>query len=123
MIKQINKKEAVQKRHRRLRAKLSGNSEAPRLAVYRSTKHIYAQIIDDVKGVTLVSASSIDKDMKKDLSIHGGNIEAAKLVGQAIAKKAIKAGIKDVVFDRGGFLYHGRVAALADAAREAGLNF
>ena len=122
MIKQANKKEATQKRHRRLRAKLSGTTEAPRLAVYRSTKHIYAQIIDDVKGVTIVSASSIDKDMKKDLS-HGGNIESAKAVGEAIAKKALKAGVKDVVFDRGGFLYHGRVAALADAAREAGLNF
>ena len=122
MIKQTNKKEATQKRHRRLRSKLMGTTEAPRLAVYRSTKHIYAQIIDDVKGVTLVSASSIDKDMKKDLA-HGGNIESARAVGEAIAKKALKAGICDVVFDRGGFLYHGRVAALADAAREAGLNF
>ncbi len=122
MIKQVNKKEATQKRHKRLRTKLSGTTEAPRLAVYRSTKHIYAQIIDDVKGVTIVSASSIDKDMKKDLA-HGGNIESAKAVGEAIAKKALKAGVKDVVFDRGGFLYHGRVAALADAAREAGLNF
>jgi large subunit ribosomal protein L18 len=122
MIKQSNKKEATQKRHQRLRTKLSGTTEAPRLAVYRSTKHIYAQIIDDVKGVTIVSASSIDKDMKKDLA-HGGNIESAKAVGEAIAKKALKAGVKDVVFDRGGFLYHGRVAALADAAREAGLNF
>ena len=122
MIKQVNKKEATQKRHKRWRTKLSGTTEAPRLAVYRSTKHIYAQIIDDVKGVTIVSASSIDKDMKKDLA-HGGNIESAKAVGEAIAKKALKAGVKDVVFDRGGFLYHGRVAALADAAREAGLNF
>ena len=122
MIKQVNKKEATQKRHKRLRTKLSGTTEAPRLAVYRSTKHIYAQIIDDVKEVTIVSASSIDKDMKKDLA-HGGNIESAKAVGEAIAKKALKAGVKDVVFDRGGFLYHGRVAALADAAREAGLNF
>ena len=122
MIKQINKKETAQKRHRRIRTKLSGTIETPRLAVYRSTKHIYAQIIDDVKGVTIVSASSIDKDMRKDLA-HGGNIESAKAVGEAIAKKALKAGIKDVVFDRGGFLYHGRVAALADAAREAGLNF
>lgn len=122
MIKNINRKAATQKRHGRLRAKLSGTSEAPRLAVYRSTKHIYAQIIDDVKGVTIVSASSIDKDLKKDLA-HGGNIESAKAVGEAIAKKALNAGVKDVVFDRGGFLYHGRVAALADAAREAGLNF
>lgn len=122
MIKQANRKEATQKRHLRLRAKLSGTTEAPRLAVYRSTKHIYAQIIDDVKGVTLVSASSIDKDLRSELA-HGGNIESAKAVGEAIAKKALKAGIVDVVFDRGGFLYHGRVAALADAAREAGLNF
>jgi len=122
MIKQVNKKEATQKRHRRLRTKLTGTTESPRLAVYRSTKHIYAQIIDDVKGVTIVSASSIDKDLRKDLA-HGGNIESAKAVGEAIAKKALKAGVKDVVFDRGGFLYHGRVAALADAAREAGLNF
>jgi large subunit ribosomal protein L18 len=122
MIKQVNKKAATQKRHLRLRAKLSGTTEAPRLAVYRSTKHIYAQIIDDVKGVTIVSASSIDKDLRANLA-HGGNIESAKAVGEAIAKKALKAGVKDVVFDRGGFLYHGRIAALADAAREAGLNF
>ncbi len=122
MIKQVNKKEATQKRHQRLRAKLSGTAEIPRLAVYRSIKHIYAQIIDDVKGVTIVSASSIDKDMKGILA-HGGNIESAKTVGRAIAKKALAAGVKDVVFDRGGFLYHGRVAALAEAAREAGLNF
>ncbi len=122
MIKATNKKEATQKRHKRIRAKLAGTADSPRLAVYRSTKHIYAQIIDDVKGVTIVSASSIDKDLRKDLT-HGGNIESAKAVGEAIAKKALKAGVKDVVFDRGGFLYHGRVAALADAAREAGLNF
>lgn len=122
MIKQVNKKLATQKRHQRLRNKISGTAEAPRLAVYRSTKHIYAQIIDDVKGVTLVSASSLDKELRSELA-HGGNVESAKVVGEAIAKKALKAGIKDVVFDRGGFLYHGRVAALADAAREAGLNF
>ncbi len=122
MIKQVNKKLAVKKRHLSIRTKLSGTTEAPRLAVYRSTKHIYAQLIDDVKGVTIVSASSIDKDLRKDLN-HGGNIESAKAVGEAIAKKALAAGVKDVVFDRGGFLYHGRVAALADAAREAGLNF
>ena len=122
MIKQSNKKLATVKRHQRLRVKLSGTTEAPRLAVYRSTKHIYAQIIDDVKGVTILSASSIDKDLKGQLA-HGGNVESAKAVGEAIAKKALAAGVKDVVFDRGGFLYHGRVAALADAAREAGLNF
>ncbi len=122
MIKSENKKVKVQKRHTTIRIKLSGTTEAPRLAVYRSTKHIYAQLIDDVKGVTIASASSIDKELKEKLS-HGGNIESAKAVGEAIAKKALKAGVKNVVFDRGGFLYHGRVAALADAAREAGLNF
>lgn len=122
MIKSRNRKEHSQKRHRRIRVKLSGTTESPRLAVYRSTKHIYAQIIDDVKGVTLVSASSIDKDLKEKLA-HGGNIDASKVVGEAIAKKAIAKNISDVVFDRGGFVYHGRIAALADAAREAGLNF
>lgn len=122
MIKTANRKTKTQKRHQSIRVKLAGTTEAPRLAVYRSTKHIYAQLIDDVKGVTIVSASSVDKDLKAKLS-HGGNIESAKVVGEAIAKKALKKGVKDVVFDRGGFLYHGRIAALADAAREAGLNF
>ena len=122
MITTRNRKEHAQKRHRRIRVKLSGTTESPRLAVYRSTKHIYAQIIDDTKHVTLASASSIDKDLKTSLA-HGGNVESAKAVGEALAKKALAAGIKDVVFDRGGFLYHGRIAALADAAREAGLNF
>lgn len=122
MIKTKTRKEKTQKRHQKIRITLSGTSEAPRLAVYRSTKHIYAQLIDDVKGTTIVSASSVDKDLKAKLG-HGGNIESAKTVGETIAKKALKKGIKDVVFDRGGFLYHGRIAALADAAREAGLNF
>ena len=122
MIKQQTRKPLVQKRHRSIRVKISGTSEFPRLAVYRSIKHIYAQIIDDVKGVTLVSASSDDKELRAKLA-HGGNIEAAKVVGEAIAQKAKKAGVECVVFDRGGFLYHGRVAALADAAREAGLMF
>lgn len=122
MIKTKNRKEQTRKRHQRVRLKISGTAEAPRLAVYRSTKHIYAQLIDDVKGVTICSASSIDKDLKANLA-HGGNIESAKAVGEALAKKALAAGVKDCVFDRGGFLYHGRVAALADAAREAGLNF
>lgn len=122
MIKTANRKVKVQKRHQTIRIKLSGTAEAPRLAVYRSTKHIYAQLIDDVQGVTIVSASSVDKDLKEKLG-HGGNIESAKAVGEAIAKKALKKGVKDVVFDRGGFLYHGRIKALADAAREAGLNF
>lgn len=122
MIKTANRKVKVQKRHQSIRINLSGTSESPRLAVYRSTKHIYAQVIDDVKGVTLASASSVDKDLKAKLG-HGGNISAAEAVGAAVAKKALKAGVKNVVFDRGGFLYHGRIQALADAAREAGLNF
>lgn len=122
MIKSENRKIKVQKRHQSIRVKLKGTSESPRLAVYRSTKHIYAQVIDDVKHVTIASASSVDKELKEKLS-HGGNIDAAKLVGETVAKKALKAGVKEVVFDRGGFLYHGRIAALADAAREAGLDF
>ena len=122
MIKQEIRKPRVQKRHKSIRLNISGDAEYPRLAVYRSTKHIYAQVIDDVNHVTLASASSNDKELRAKLS-HGGNIEAAKAVGEAVAKNALKAGIKGVVFDRGGFLYHGRIAALADAAREAGLEF
>lgn len=122
MIKQKERKPIVQKRHRSIRVKISGTAEFPRLAVYRSTKHIYAQLIDDVNKVTLASASSNDKDLRESIK-NGGNIEAAKAVGEAIAKKAKKAGVECVVFDRGGFLYHGRVAALAEAAREAGLMF
>ena len=122
MIKQQTRKPLVQKRHRSIRVKISGTSEFPRLAVYRSTKHIYAQLIDDVNHVTLASASSNDKDIKEKLS-HGGNIEAAKVVGEAIAQKAKKAGVECVVFDRGGYLYHGKVQALADAARSKGLEF
>lgn len=122
MIKQVNRKEQARKRHARVRVKISGTPECPRLAVYRSLKHISVQIIDDVNRVTLVSASSNDKELKQQLK-HGGNVEAAKVVGEAIAKRALAKDIKDVVFDRGGFLYHGRVAALAEAAREGGLNF
>ena len=106
-------------RHRRVRAKISGTAQRPRLNVFRSAKHIYAQIIDDVKGVTLVSASSMDKDFEG----FGGNKEAAKKVGEALAKRALAKGIEEVCFDRGGFLYHGRVAELAAGAREAGLKF
>lgn len=122
MIKQMNKKDATRKRHIRIRLKIKGTQEAPRLAVYRSLKHIYAQLIDDNKGVTLVSASSTEKEIKEKFS-HGGNLEAAKAVGELLAIRAKSAGIEDCVFDRGGFLYHGRIAALADAAREGGLNF
>ena len=108
------------KRHLRLRRHISGTAQRPRLNVYRSLSNIYAQIINDVTGETLVSASTVEKDIKEN---YGGNIEAAKAVGAAIAKKALEKGIKVVVFDRGGYLYHGRVAALATAAREAGLEF
>ena len=120
MIKKVNRNEVRQARHTRVRNKLSGTSETPRLNVFRSNSNIFAQIIDDTKGVTLVSASSIDKELKLE---NGGNVIAAKKVGELIAKRAKKAKIKNVVFDRGGYLYHGRVKALAEAARENGLEF
>ena len=107
------------KRHERVRKDLSGTPEKPRLCVYRSNKNISAQIIDDVNGATLVAASSLDKE---EIG-YGGNKEAAKKVGEAVAKRAIAKGIEEVCFDRGGFLYHGRVAELAEGAREAGLKF
>jgi large subunit ribosomal protein L18 len=119
----LNRKEATRKRHYRLRRTLFGHPERPRLVVYRSVKHIYAQIINDLTSKTLVSASSLDADLKKALLSHGGNIEAAKAVGKLVAQRAQEKGLSQVVFDRGGNLYHGRVAALADAAREAGLDF
>ena len=106
-------------RHKRVRGKISGTAECPRLCVYRSTNNIYAQIIDDVKGVTLASASSLDKSIEG----NGGNKAAAKAVGALIAERAKEAGITDVVFDRGGNIYHGRVKELAEGARESGLNF
>ncbi len=120
MIKKVNRNEVRQARHTRVRNKLAGTSETPRLNVFRSNSNIFAQIIDDSKGVTLVSASSIDKELKLD---NGGNVEAAKKVGELLAKRAKNAKIKNVVFDRGGYLYHGRVKALAEAARENGLEF
>ncbi len=120
MLRKESKNDARKKRHYRLRRKLVGTAEKPRLNVFRSLNHIYAQIIDDVKGATLVAAGSLDKDLGLE---SGGNVEAAKTVGAAIAKKALDKGIKTVVFDRGGYIYHGRVAALAAAAREAGLEF
>ena len=119
MIRKIEKKEIRNRIHRRIRRKLSGTSERPRLAVFRSVAHIYAQVIDDVQGETLVSASSVDKDGKA----NGGNVAAAKAIGKLVAERAKEKGIKSVVFDRGGYQYHGRVKALADAAREAGLEF
>lgn len=110
------------KRHKRIRMDISGTPEKPRLCVFRSSKNISAQIIDDVNGTTLASASTIDKDLKGDIK-YGGNKEAAKAVGEAVAKRALEKGIKEVCFDRGGYLYHGRVKELADGAREAGLKF
>ncbi len=120
MITKLDKNAVRQKRHARVRARLSGTEARPRLNVFRSNKHIYAQLIDDVNGVTLASASTLDKD----LGVEGtGNIEAAQKVGENIAKRAVEKGYKSVVFDRGGYLFHGRVKALADAARENGLEF
>ena len=116
MISKKSSNVARLRRHKRVRKNLSGTSERPRLCVYRSLKNIYAQIIDDTTGTTLVSATSLELE-------NGGNKDAAKAVGMSIAKKALDANIKTVVFDRGGFIYHGKVKALADAAREAGLNF
>ena len=107
------------KRHKRVRGKISGTAECPRLNVFRSTKNIYAQIIDDVKGVTLVAASSLDKEFNG----NGGNKEAARKVGEMIAKRAAEKGISQVVFDRGGYIFHGRVKELAEGAREGGLKF
>ena len=118
LIKQ-DKNQARQKRHLRVRNHIAGTAARPRLNVFRSLKNIYAQIIDEEKGGTLVSASSKDKGFSQ----YGGNVEAAKAIGAAVAKKALEKGITEVVFDRGGYIYHGRVAALAEAAREAGLKF
>ena len=119
-FKKADKKALRAKRHLRVRKKISGTPERPRLSVYRSEKNIYAQIIDDVNAVTLVSASTVDKELKVNA---GGNKEAAKMIGEAVAKRALDKGITEVVFDRGGYVYHGRVQALAEAAREAGLKF
>lgn len=105
--------------HQRIRRKVKGSTDRPRLAIYRSLNHIYAQVIDDKQGQTLVSASTTEKDLRGD---SGGNLDAARRVGQAIAERAIAKGIEQVVFDRGGYLYHGRIKALTDAARSAGLN-
>jgi large subunit ribosomal protein L18 len=122
MFKKRDRNEVRVIRHARVRKKISGTPEMPRLCVYRSNKSIYAQVIDDTKGHTLVSASTLDPALKGQLE-EVDKSGAAKLVGKLVAERAINAGIKDVVFDRGGYLYTGRVAALAAAAREAGLNF
>lgn len=119
MLLKADKNKTRQKRHLRVRNRVEGSATRPRLNVFRSLKHIYAQVIDDEQGKTLVAASSLEKDFKGS----GGNIAAAKAVGEAIAKKALAKGISEVVFDRGGYIYHGRVAALAQAAREGGLKF
>jgi large subunit ribosomal protein L18 len=105
--------------HRRIRRKVRGSGERPRLAVYRSLNHIYAQVVDDLSGQTIVSASTTEKDLR---GTTGGNVEAARRIGKVIAERALEKGISSVVFDRGGYLYHGRIKALTDAAREAGLN-
>ncbi len=122
MITKGDKNKARLKRHLRVRTKIQGTAERPRLNVFRSSKHIYAQLIDDVKGVTLVSASTLEKELSANIG-NGGSVEAAGKVGQLIAERATANGHKVVVFDRGGYLYHGRIQALADAAREAGLEF
>jgi len=122
MLQMVSKDAARRRIHLRIRTRLSGRVQVPRLSVFRSLNHIYAQIVDDAQGQTLVSASTRDKEVRTTLKT-GGNVSAAKLVGQALAKRAGAAGISRVVFDRGGYAYHGRVKALADAAREAGLKF
>lgn len=119
MITKQNRNVARKRRHVRVRARVSGTTIRPRLNVYRSNKHIYAQLIDDANGSTLASASTLEKSLEG----NGGNVEAAKKVGTLIAERAIEKGFKSIVFDRGGYLYHGRIQALADAAREAGLDF
>ena len=119
MVSRPDTKKARLKRHKRVRSKITGTAQCPRLNVFRSLQHIYAQLIDDVAGVTLVSASSTEKDFTN----YGGNKDAAKEVGKLLAERAKEKNITDVVFDRGGYVYQGRVAALAEGAREGGLNF
>ncbi|MFD1708096.1 50S ribosomal protein L18 [Siminovitchia sediminis] len=120
MITKLDKNKVRKKRHARVRTKVSGTGARPRLSIYRSNKNIYAQLVDDEKGITLASASTLDKELNIE---SAGNVEAAQKVGELIAKRAAEQNIKSVVFDRGGYLYHGRVKALADAARENGLEF
>ena len=122
MVSKKSRSEVRVNKHRKLRNRLSGTAECPRLAVFRSNNHMYAQIIDDTVGNTLVSASTLQKDVKAELE-KTNNVDAAAYLGTVIAKKAMEKGITSVVFDRGGFIYHGKIKALADAAREAGLNF
>jgi len=122
MIKKESRSKVREKKHKRIRNRFSGTAERPRLAVYRSNNHIYAQVIDDVAQTTLVSASTLQKDVKAELE-KTDNVEAASYIGTVIAKRALEKGITTVVFDRGGYIYHGKVKALAEAAREAGLEF
>ncbi len=122
MVSKVSRAKVRTKKHDRMRNRFSGTAERPRLAVFRSNNHIYAQIIDDTVGNTLVAASTMEKEVKDSVE-KTNNVEAAKAVGTAVAKKALEKGITTVVFDRGGFIYHGKIQALADAAREAGLQF
>ena len=122
MVSKKSRQEVRAKKHRRMRNRLSGTAERPRLSVFRSNNHMYAQVIDDTAGVTLVSASTLEKEVKGELE-KTNNVDAAAYVGTVIGKRAVEKGIKTVVFDRGGYIYQGKVAALADAAREAGLEF
>ena len=121
--KAVEKRYRRERAHQRLRQRLAGTAERPRLAVYKSEKYVYAQLIDDDRGHTLVSAASLEPDLKGKLAKGAANLAAAKLVGEAVAERAIAKGIKQVVFDRGGYVYHGKVKALADAARAKGLEF
>jgi large subunit ribosomal protein L18 len=122
MISQIDRSSERRRIHKRIRQKISGSEKRPRLCVYRSSKYVYAQIIDDAQGKTLVAASTVEKAVRGDAK-QGGNLQASKLVGKAIAERAKAKGIETVVFDRGGYLYHGRIKAVAEAARESGLKF
>ena len=122
MVSKESRSKVRAKKHMRIRNRFSGSAERPRLAVFRSNNHVYAQVIDDVNGTTLVSASTLEKDIKTELK-NTDDIEAATKIGDVVAKRALEKGIKAVVFDRGGYIYHGKVKALADAAREAGLEF
>ncbi|MFB5678929.1 50S ribosomal protein L18 [Paenibacillus terreus] len=122
MITKQDKNKARVRRHLRVRKKITGTAARPRLNVFRSSKHIYAQLIDDVAGVTLAAASTLDKELSGEIK-NGGSVESARKVGELVAKRAKEKGVSGIVFDRGGYLYHGRIQALAEAAREAGLEF
>jgi len=122
MVRKVSRQEVRVKKHKRIRNRFSGTTVRPRLSVYRSNNHMYAQIIDDTVGNTLVAASTLEKEVSAELE-KTNNVDAAAYLGEVIAKRAIEKGINTVVFDRGGFIYHGKIAALADAARKAGLEF